>query len=247
MSLTGTRKQETGNRCLIPQTNLQLFRQMLSLGYDESSVELANRAYLFAAHQTCRILRGSGKPFVCHLVGTAGILVEAGQDADCIGAALMHAMYQDRIPFPDDRDLKLRREYIRQHFGKSVESLVHDYHNFEVVRLDQFSLEQLRKRRTVVMMRLADELEDLLDHGVAMHGQPEDDETVGGSAASRRVQKMQLASEYQRAARAIGVSTIEQHLEYWLEQTASPQWPRSLRTGAYSSYEVSGHNEDRPA
>jgi len=102
----------------LPQTNLQLYRQMLETGYDDPALDLANRAYLFAARQTCNVLRGSGKPFACHLVGTAGILVEAGQSADCIGAALLHAMYQDRVPFPGNRNLEQRRDYIRQHFGE---------------------------------------------------------------------------------------------------------------------------------
>lgn len=222
----------------LPQTNLQLYRQMLEAGFDESSLEMVNRAYLFTARQTCNVLRGSGKPFACHLVGTAGILVEGGQGSEIITAALLHAMYQKRVPFPGNADLEQRREYIREHFGNEVESLVYDYHDFEVVRLDQFSDDQLRERRTVVMMRLADELEDLLDHGVAMHGKPGDDSTVGGSAASRRVQKAQLAPEFLRAARAIGADTIERHLEYWLPETANPKWPETLRTGEYSSYRV---------
>lgn len=247
MNNTGSRKPEADNRSPIPQTNLQLYRSMLSLGYDEAALELANRAYLFAARQTCTLLRGSGKPFSCHLVGTAGILIEAGQDADSIGAALLHAMYQDRTPFPSGRDLEQRRDYIRQNFGEGVESLVHDYHHFEVARLDQFSDKQLRERRTVVLMRLADEIEDLLDHGIAMHGLPEDDETIGGSAASRRAQKTHAAAELQRAARAIDAPTIQMRLDYWLEQTANTVWPKMLRTGAYSSYAVAGNHEDRPA
>lgn len=235
-SLTGTRNPETGNRNAIAQTNLQLYIQMMEAGYDEPALDLANRAYLFAARHTSGVLRGSGKPFACHLVGTAGILVEAGQGKEVIAAALLHAMYQDRVPFPDNAPHEKRREYIRQHFGEQVEKLVQAYHEFEVVRLDQFSDQQLQEKQTVVMMRLADELEDLLDHGVAMHGQPGDDETAGGSAASRRAQKARLAPDFLRAARAVKASTIEKHLEHWLAQTANPQWPESLRTGEYSSF-----------
>lgn len=238
MSFTGNRKPKTGIRAFIPQTNLQLYRQMLDANYDESALDLANRAYLFAARQTCEVLRGSGKPFACHLVGTAGILVEEEQSPSCIGAALLHAMYQDRVPFPGDRNREQRRDYIRQHFGEGVEYLVHDYHNFEVVRLDELSDQQLRERCTVVMMRLADELEDLLDHGVAMHGKPGDDEYAGGSAASRRAQKAELAPEFLRAAKAINASRIEIRLKHWLKETANPDWPDCLRTGEYSSFGV---------
>lgn len=233
-------------RMPIPQTNLQLYRQMLEANYDESALDLANRAYLFAARQTCNVLRGSGKPFPCHLVGTAGILVEEGQSAACIGAALLHAMYQDRVPFPGNASLGERREHIRSEFGANVEQLVHEYHHFEVVRLDDFNDGQLRERETVVMMRLADELEDLLDHGVAMHGKPGDDETAGGSAASRRAQKARIAPEFLRAARAIKASQIETRLNHWLKETANPDWPDCLRTGEYSSFGVRGNGFQEP-
>ncbi|MGY6587780.1 MAG: HD domain-containing protein [Wenzhouxiangella sp.] len=220
----------------VAQTNLQLYAQLLQAGFSDDALEAVNRAYLFAARNTAKVLRGSGKPFACHLVGTASLLAEAGQGWEVITAALLHAMYQNRVPFPGADNLDQRRHYLRQQFGDAVESLVHDYHHFEVVRLDQFSDEQLREKRTVVMMRLADEMEDLLDHGVAMHGQPGDDETVGGSAASRRAQKANLATDLLRAARIIDATSLERHLEYWLAETASPRWPECLRSGEYSSF-----------
>ena len=56
------------------QTNLQLLSQMQDAGYAAAEVDRVRAAYaavlpLFAAH-----FRGSGKPFLAHLVGTASIL-----------------------------------------------------------------------------------------------------------------------------------------------------------------------------
>ncbi len=230
--------QTSASGWTIAQTNLQLYAQLLQAGFADNMLETVNRAYLFAARNTANVLRGSGKPFACHLVGTASLLVEAGQGGEVITAALLHAMYQNRVPFPGAENLDQRRQYLQQQFGDAIESLVHEYHHFELVRLDQFSDEQLRQKRTVVMMRLADELEDLLDHGVAMHGQQGDSETVGGSAASRRAQKAHLASDFLRAARVLEAKSLECRLEYWLEQTAKPIWPEKLKTGQYSSFKA---------
>lgn len=222
----------------VAQTNLQLYAQMLEAGYPESALELVNRAYLFVAQQTCGVIRGSGKPFVCHLVGTASLLVCEQQPPSLLAASLLHATYQNRVPFPGGRDLEARREYIRDCFGEEVESIVHDYHDFEVARLDAFSDQQLLERRPAVLMRLADELEDLLDHGLAMHGRPGDTEAVGGSAASRRLQKLALADQYLRAARVADARHLLAELQHWLKQTREAAWPASLRTGQYSSFEV---------
>jgi len=220
----------------VPQTNLQLYAQLMRLGFDEAELALVNRAYLFAARQTSSVLRGSGKPFACHLVGTAALIAEAGEGCVPVTASLLHAIYQDRVPFPGNRPLPGRREYVGAHFGGDVETLVHEYHEFECARLDAYTDEQLRQRRTVVMIRLADEIEDLLDGGVAMHGKPDDDATVGGSAASRRAQKARLAPEFLRAARVVEAPTLHRHLEVWLDRTATATWPASLRSGAYSSF-----------
>jgi hypothetical protein len=225
----------------VPQTNLQLYAQLMRLGFDDAGVALVNRAYLFAARQTSLVIRGSGKPFACHLVGTAALIAEAGEGAVPVTASLLHAAYQERVPFPGGRVLTARRDYLREHFGADVETLVHDYHQFECADLGGYSDDDLRQRRTVVMMRLADEIEDLLDHGVAMHGRPGDDATVAGSAASRRLQKASLAPELLRAARVVDAPSLHRRLAVWLDRTASAAWPAGLRSGEYSSFQA-----DRP-
>ncbi len=222
----------------IAQTNLQLLAQLIELGFDADALALANRAYFFAARVTCDTLRGSGKPFACHLVGSASVVAAAGEDAACVAASLLHAVYQDRVPFPGGRSFDARREYVRERFGQRVETLVHDYHRFEVVRLDCQSDEDLRRQRTVVAMRLADEIDDLVDLGIAMHGLPGDDAGVPGCAANRRAKKAQLAPDLLRAARAIDAPALESLLLHWLERTAVAPWPECLRSGEYSSFEA---------
>lgn len=220
----------------VAQTNLQLYAQLVPTFGFGLDLERIQRAYLFVAECSSGLMRGSGKPFVCHLVGTASLLAEAGEDADGVVAGLLHATYQNRMPFPGDAALQVRRAFVREQFGDVVEDLVFQYQDFEVAELDQMSDDQLRTRTRVVKMRLSDEAEDLLDHGVIVHGRPCDDASVGGSAASRRQQKAKLGPHLLRAARAISAPTLEARVAYWLDQTAEARWPGELCTGQYSSY-----------
>jgi hypothetical protein len=218
------------------QTNLQLYRQMMQSGADEAELSLANRAYLLASRLTAGVLRGSGKPFACHLVGTASVVVECGLRGPCVAAALLHAVYQDRVPFPGERSLDQRREYLRMHFGPDVEHLVHAYHLLEDASLEDFSDEQLRERRTVVVLRLADEIDELVDDGTCMHGRPGDDASIPGSAARRLARAARLVPEWLRISRVIAAPSLQRHFENWRERTIHQEWPASLRTGEYSSY-----------
>jgi len=58
-----------------PQTNLQLYRHLAELGYAAADIASAGRAYELALELFPGTYRGSGKPFLAHLVGTAGIAV----------------------------------------------------------------------------------------------------------------------------------------------------------------------------
>lgn len=227
-------------RTALAQTNLQLYGQMIELGFAEDELALVHRAYLFGARATADLLRGSGKPFACHLAGTASAVAGERLGAPAIAASLLHALYQDRVRWPDATTRERRRAALRDGFGAEVESLVHEYHGFETERLDAIDDASLVKRRTVVVMRLADELDDLVDDAIAMHGRPGDDESVPGSAAFRRARKAGQAPTLLRVARAVEAPWIRGQLEHWLARTARAHWPAGLRSGEYSSFSVSG-------
>ncbi len=228
----------------VAQTNLQLYAQAEVRRLPSIERDRLQRAYLFVASCSSGLMRGSGKPFVCHLVGVASLLAEAGEDADGIMAGLLHATYQDRMPFPAAAPLVGRRACVREAFGEVVEDLVFQYHEFECARLDAMPDVVLRERTRVVRMRLADEVEDLLDHGVLIHGRSEDDDSVPGGAAARRGQKLQLEEHLLRAARAVSAATLGRRLAHWLDRTRDSTWPSEFRSGRYSSY---SYREEWPA
>ena len=220
----------------IAQTNLQLYRQMIDRGFGEEALLMANRAYLLAAGLAGGLLRGSGKPFACHLVGTASALVECGMGGPCIAAALLHAAYQDRVPFPGAQGLAGRRAHVQRLCGDEVEHLVNDYHQFEPVAIEDLDDARLAACRDVVAMRLADEIDDLIDDGLCLHGQPGDDASVEGGAESRRERAARRVPEYVRISQVIGVPSLGRHFTRWQACHGRDLWPEQLRTGAYSSF-----------
>lgn len=53
------------------QTNLELYAQAISRCYSSDQCRVLADAYVFALRQVFSLTRGSGKPFIAHLVGTA--------------------------------------------------------------------------------------------------------------------------------------------------------------------------------
>ncbi len=77
----------------VAQTNLSLYRQLHDAGYTHSDVIWVRDAYELAATLFAGQYRGSGKPFVAHLVGTASILAAIDAPPSAVVAGLMHAVY----------------------------------------------------------------------------------------------------------------------------------------------------------
>jgi hypothetical protein len=237
MSPTGNRKPETGNRVLIPQTNLQLYRAMRDYGHPEEAVQSANQAWLLAIEGTAGMFRGSGKPFACHLAGVAGLLCLAGQETPVVVAGILHAMYQRRVPF-QGLSLPQRKERLSALFGEECERLVSEYHDFEIERLEEWSDDALRDKGAVVLMRVADDLEDILDDAIELHGSPEDADDARGGAAARRAKALGLGPELKRATRILKCDFLEQQLNFWLSRLEARELPSTVRTGQYSSFSV---------
>jgi hypothetical protein len=125
--------------------------------------ELAVR--LFAGqHRPC------GKPFTCHLVGTASVLVHAGAPAPVAAAGLLHAAYRFGV---FDRGVTgpcvPARRLVRGAVGPDVESLVFGY---ETLPWDPSSIRALSRMgvpegsEEVVAMRLANVVEECFDGGM---------------------------------------------------------------------------------
>jgi len=118
------------------------------------------------------LFRQSGKPFIAHLVGTASILGSIHVPANIVVAGLLHAAYV-RGDFGNIKGgLSVKnRDRVRSVVGQEAEKYVARYATFSwntktrlALRDNLASLEQID--RTVVLMRLANDLEDHLACGI---------------------------------------------------------------------------------
>ncbi|WP_164513476.1 HD domain-containing protein [Thiosocius teredinicola] len=154
------------------QTNLQLYTQLRTLGYSEASLGDTRRAYDLAIVLFSGRYRSNGKPFLAHLVGTASILAAHGAAPDVVVAGLLHACYmQGQFGDADIGVTSKRTELVRAYASASVDRLVQAYSrmpwNSETIDAMHSDPDALRSQDAdIVLMRLANDLEDHLDLGM---------------------------------------------------------------------------------
>ncbi len=161
------------------QTNLQLLYQLRCAGYTEDDLNFIAKAYGLATRLFTGYFRSSGKTFIAHLVGTASILVSVAAPIEVITAGLLHAAYE----FGDFGDgvrgiSKRKRQQVKRVVGEVIENYVAQYMTlrWDESTILEFShhLEGLSKTEShVLLIRLANELEDHLDMGILYCGNVE--------------------------------------------------------------------------
>jgi (p)ppGpp synthase/HD superfamily hydrolase len=158
------------------QTYLQLFNQLRRDGYSGPDRDLVRDAYEIAMVLFAGRFQASGKSFIAHVVGTAGILASQRLPASVVAAGLLHNVY-DNGDFRSSRrgvSAKKRRELERL-LGPDVEKLVATFPvldwksaTIELALADPDELTVVD--RHVVLLRLADYLEHLADLDVLYYG-----------------------------------------------------------------------------
>ena len=153
------------------QTNVQLFNQLRSEGYSEKERALISDTYEFGMRIFTGLYLASGKPFIDHLVGTASILASLHAPVEVLAASLIHAAYLHG-DFGSIRKgvTNVKREEVRRAVGEQIEEYIARYDRLPLglrktaALHDRFdNLDTLD--RTVLLMRLANELEHHLDLG----------------------------------------------------------------------------------
>jgi (p)ppGpp synthase/HD superfamily hydrolase len=158
------------------QTNLQLYAQLRGRGCSEDQLLCARRAYEVAVSLFTGQFRPNGKPFLAHLVGTASILATHGAPIPVVAAGLLHAAYLQG-EFGDGRAtiIAARRRKLCQAVGDEVEKIIAGYTwfawNDQALIAMQDNLDMLiPEQRDLVLIRLANALEDHLDLGMLYSG-----------------------------------------------------------------------------
>lgn len=151
----------------------QLMNQAIAAGVDADALVRLRAAHELAERLADGVYRPQGEPFLCHLVRTASIVLAESQPLPVVQAALLHAAYSLRRRVGSGSEHGSRRAWLRKAAGPEVEQLVFAYD-----QLPWNSSAQLKRHvedfagydqatRWVVLVRLANELEDHLDRSAA--------------------------------------------------------------------------------
>jgi hypothetical protein len=154
------------------QSILELLSQLYLDGYDRSDLCLARDAYALAMRAFTGLVRPSGKLFIDHAVGTASVLHVAGAPPAITRAGLIHSIYAhgDLGRWREGISKTSRRE-VAAVVGTEVEELVAGYAALGWNRGTVSAIATELKTydaigRGVVLMRLANEVDEHLDGGV---------------------------------------------------------------------------------
>lgn len=210
------------------QTNLQLYAQLHRLGCAPAQLLQVRDGYEFATALFAGQFRGSGKPFVAHLVGTASILAAAGAPPDAVVAGLVHAAYEQG-DFGVVR-WRRRRDRVRAALGPAVEALVWRYNEMpwtpaEVERIRANPAQLSPIDRLIVLMRLANELDDNLDLAMVYCAAEKD--------AFRDCRDGMVA-----LARAISGAALADALAATYRESAGGAWAAALSLNRAFSYQL---------
>lgn len=153
-------------------SHLQLMAQLRGAGVADDGLALVRDAYELDMQLFSAQYRRSGVPFLGHLVRTASIVADQGASPQVIAASLLHAAYSHGdFGFAERKLSERKRRIVRDCVTAPVESLVARYAVFpwhvraadrrapapdEVAGMDTTD-------RTVLLMRLCNELEEHLD------------------------------------------------------------------------------------
>jgi (p)ppGpp synthase/HD superfamily hydrolase len=158
------------------QTNIQLFNQLRLNGYSNNDLSCIYQAYQLTMRLFTGGFRPSGKTFIAHLVGTASILISLRAPTNLVAASLLHAAYVNGDFGDGIKGISAtKRQQLRCAVGEEVEEYIARY---TAMQWDQQTIPIICDRlnsfdaidRDVLLIRLANELEEYLDLGIIYCG-----------------------------------------------------------------------------
>jgi (p)ppGpp synthase/HD superfamily hydrolase len=208
------------------QTNIQLYEQLRNEGYSPVQIGKIAEAYRLSLELFACVYRPAGKTFIAHLVGTASILASLNASIDIVIGGLLHAAYFDGDFGTGVYGVsEVRRRRLRQIVGFAAEEYIARY-----AALLWFTEERIRgvyRRvndlnaidRDVLLIRLANELEELLDFGWLHFSSLED----------RRAYRDSSGRVVVEIAERIGYPTLAKELEKHLNRSAETDIPSDMK------------------
>lgn len=159
---------------LLAQTNLQLYSQMRQTGFSSADIQTMQHDYETACLLFSPLCRSTGRPFLCHAVGTASAAMMEGAGILDVRAALLHAAYKHGR-FPDHKKKKTQRHtgWLKERCGTELTDLLGEFSVFSFTPKDvqQFvENETLSSGLTLrlVRLKLANDVDDSHAFGGAL-------------------------------------------------------------------------------
>jgi (p)ppGpp synthase/HD superfamily hydrolase len=153
------------------QTSVELFNQLQRQHATDADLRLIRTAHGWAMSAFACRMHASGKPYLSHGIGAASVLAGCGLSADIVAAGLVHGAYRWGDFGPWRMSGALKRQRLARDLGARVEA--HAY-RFQTLPWSLPAVVDVRERlttlddhtRTVVLMRLASDLDNLRDRGL---------------------------------------------------------------------------------
>ncbi len=159
-------------------TYSQLMSQAIARGKSEQDLVSLRKAYETAESLFDGLYRGQHAPFICHAVRTASILLAEEASIEVVAAGLLHAAYAVGCfsDFYHGKATDAHREEIKRVVGHGTELLIFEYGQFSWYQKEcvQDHMDHIasytQQQKNLILIRLANELEDYLDLGMAYRG-----------------------------------------------------------------------------
>jgi (p)ppGpp synthase/HD superfamily hydrolase len=209
------------------QTNIQLFNQLHREGYSKDEMILISNAYQLTTQLFTSHFRPSGKTFISHLVGTASILASLHVPIEVVAAGLLHAAYfQGDFGSITKLISDSQRKQIKDLLGDEVEQYIARYdelkwnsHTIHAIHASLHTVSSLD--RDVVLIRLANELEDHLDLGILYRSASNLERRQRVLESSKRIM-VEIADK-------LGFPTLATQLAQAFREIESSEVPSELR------------------
>jgi (p)ppGpp synthase/HD superfamily hydrolase len=210
------------------QTNIQLLNQLCDDGYSTAEILPIVTSYETAMRLFTGLFRASGKTFIAHLVGTASILGRLRASSSVVAAGLLHAAYSSG-DFADGRKgiTNSRRDWLRSRVGTEIEEYVSRYAALkwtqDTAPVIWREIENLQFiDRDVLLIRLANELEEFMDFGILYSGEERRRQSTDGNAVERLMVQM---------AEKLGYPVLAAEMDKAFSETIRAEIPSALRGG----------------
>jgi hypothetical protein len=159
---------------LLSQTNLQFYKELRLAGISAAEIMEFQKDYETACLLFSPLNRSTGRPFLCHAVGTASAALKEGADFLDVRAALLHAAYKHgRFPDRKKKKTPAHTVWLTQRCGEDLADLLAAFSGFSFSPksvhsyLDSGDLPQGLTLR-LIRIKLANDVDDSHAYGGAL-------------------------------------------------------------------------------